>query len=150
MRIAVAALLLVVANLALALPGLDYRSAGDNAILYDAPSLKGAKHFVIARGTPVEVILTQESWAKVRDSAGNMAWIEARMLAPARTLIVRADKADVRAAADDKSALVFSAEKNVVLDFVEAAPNNVTPGWAKVKHRDGQSGFVKASQVWGL
>lgn len=135
-------------GVALATPALalDYRSVSENAVLYYAPSTKGVKHFIIVRGTPVEVVLTQENWTKVRDSGGNMAWIEARLLSPARTLLVRADKTEVRAAADDKSAVVFSAEKNVVLDLVEAAP----PGWARVKHRDGQSGFVKASQVWGL
>lgn len=141
-----------VALAALATPALalDYRSVSDNAVLYDAPSLKGVKHFIIARGTPVEVVLTQENWIKVRDSGGNMAWIEARLLLPARTLLVRVDKADIRVAADDKSAVVFSAEKNVVLDLVEAGRSDVHPGWARVKHRDGQSGFVKAAQVWGL
>ncbi|CAG4885212.1 conserved exported protein of unknown function [Georgfuchsia toluolica] len=125
---------------------LDYRSVSDNAVLYDAPSSKGVKHFIIARGSPVEVVLAQENWIKVRDNGGNMAWIEAQLLSSARTLLVRVDKADIRAEANDKSTIVFSAEKNVVLDLVEAGP----PGWAKVKHRDGQSGFVKASQVWGL
>ena len=24
------------------------------------------------------------------------------------------------------------------------------PGWAKVRHRDGVTGFVRATQVWGL
>ncbi|MFY9326998.1 MAG: SH3 domain-containing protein [Georgfuchsia sp.] len=133
---------------ALAAPAfaLDFRSVSDNAVLYDAPSSKGVKHFIIAYGTPVEVVLTQENWIKVRDDAGNMAWIEARLLSPLRTLLVRVDKADIRAEANDNSAIVFSAGKNVVLDLVEANP----PGWAKVKHRDGQSGYVKASQVWGL
>lgn len=141
-------LVLLSFGLILALPALalDYRSVSDNAVLYDAPSSKGVKHFIIARGTPVEVVLSQETWAKVRDNSGNMAWIEARLLSSARTLLVRVDKADIRAEANDKSTIVFSAEKNVVLDLVEASP----PGWAKVKHRDGQSGFVKASQVWGL
>ncbi len=141
-------LALLLFGLILALPALalDYRSVSDNAVLYDAPSHKGVKHFIIARGTPVEVVLTQDSWTKVRDNGGNMAWIEAHLLSSARTLLVRADKADIRSAATDKSAIVFSAEKNVVLDLVEATP----PGWAKVKHRDGQSGYVKTSQVWGL
>ena len=124
---------------------LDFRSVSDNAILYDAPSTKGVKYLIAARGTPIESVLTQDGWAKVRDSSGNMAWMEARNLSPQRTVQVRADKGDIRAAANDKSAVVFSAEKNVVLDLVES-----TPGWAKVKHRDGQSGYIKASQVWGL
>ncbi len=146
MRSLLALLFAVAALPALA---LDYRSVSDDAILYDAPSVKGVKHFIVARGTPVEVVLTQEYWTKVRDSNGNMAWIEARLLSPARTLIVRVDKAEVRAEASDKSAVVFSAEKNVLLELPDGS-RSATPGWAKVKHRDGQSGFVKASQVWGL
>ena len=52
----------------------------------------------------------------------------------------------MRAAADDKAAPVFEAERDVVLELVETVPG----GWAKVKHRDGPSGFLKAPQVWGL
>ena len=150
MRLLTALLLCLAALPALA---IDYRSISGDAILYDAPSVKGVKHFIIARGTPVEVVLTQEYWTKVRDSSGNMAWIEARLLSPARTLIVRADKADVRAEANEKSTVVFSAEKNVLLELIDTT-QNPTPGWAKVKHRDDRGGelggFVRASQVWGL
>jgi hypothetical protein len=34
----------------------------------------------------------------------------------------------------------------VVLELVEAASG----GWVKVRHRDGQGGFLKVPQVWGL
>jgi hypothetical protein len=32
------------------------------------------------------------------------------------------------------------------VEFIEAGP----AGWAKVRHRDGAQGYVKASQIWGL
>ena len=32
--------------------------------------------------------------------------------------------------------------------WVESAP--ATPGWIRVRHRDGASGFVRVSQVWGV
>jgi SH3-like domain-containing protein len=54
--------------------------------------------------------------------------------------------AQVRATPDDQAPLVFEAERDVVLELVEVVP----AGWAKVKHRDGQSGFLRATQVWGL
>ena len=41
--------------------------------------------------------------------------------------------------------VVFTAEKNVFLELVELAV-----GWAKVRHSDGATGFVKVSQLWGL
>ena len=125
---------------------LDYRSVAEATALYDAPSQKAKPLFAIARGTPLELVVTVEGWVKVRDQKGDLAWIEKRLLAEKRTVIVRGDRAQVRAQADDKAPLVFDAEKDVVLDLVEPA----AAGWARVKHRDGQQGFVKAAQVWGL
>jgi hypothetical protein len=61
-------------------------------------------------------------------------------------VIVRVDRAHVRATGDGKAALVFEAERDVVLELLEAAP----AGWVKVRHRDGQSGFLKTQQVWGM
>ncbi|MDP2794187.1 MAG: SH3 domain-containing protein [Sulfurisoma sp.] len=135
----------------LALPAwaLDYRSVAEATALYDAPSQKAKPLHVIARGTPVEQVVAVEGWVKVRDQKGELAWIEKRLLSDKRMVIVRAqgnNGAQVRAQADDKAALVFEAVQDVVLELVEPA----AAGWAKVKHRDGQQGFVKAAQVWGL
>lgn len=144
MRIAPWIALLVVAPAAWA---LDYRSANEPGVLYEAPSTKAAKLLVIARQTPVELVISNpDGWSKVRDAKGAMAWIETRLLSPRRTVQVRADKAQVFAQPDAKAELAFEAEKDVVLDWIEAGP----AGWAKVKHRDGQVGFVRVGQVWGL
>jgi SH3-like domain-containing protein len=125
---------------------LDYRSLTEAAPAYDAPSAKAKPLFVVLAGTPVELVVSLEGWSKVRDSRGDLVWIEKKHLAEKRNVIVRAERAQVRAAAEDKAALVFEAERDVVLEFLEAVPG----GWARVRHRDGQSGFLKAPQVWGL
>ena len=125
---------------------LDYLAVAEAAALYDAPSQKARPLFAIARGTPVELVVAVEGWVKVRDQKGDLAWIEKRLLSDKRTVIVRADKVQVRATADDKAAMSFEAERDVVLDLLEPA----VAGWARVRHRDGQQGFVKAAQVWGL
>jgi SH3-like domain-containing protein len=129
-----------------AVAALDYRSVSESAVLYDAPSQKAKPLFAIAAGTPVEMVVTLAAWVKVRDAKGDLAWIEQRQLAEQRTVQVRTERAQVRANAEDSSALLFEAEPDVLLELVEPAP----AGWAKVRHRDGQQGFVKASQVWGL
>lgn len=125
---------------------LDYRSVSEAAVLFDAPSQKAKPLFVIAPGTPVEVIVSLDAWVKVRDQKGDLAWIERRQLADKRTLQVRAGGAQIRGEAGDNAKLAFEAETDVVLEFLEPGP----AGWAKVRHRDGAQGFVKASQVWGL
>ncbi|HEX8962850.1 MAG TPA: SH3 domain-containing protein [Rhodocyclaceae bacterium] len=124
---------------------IDYLSVAEPAAMYDAPSQKAKPLFAIAAGTPVEAVVTLEGWVKVRDPKGDLAWIEKRNLSQQRTVMVTADGAEVHVQADDKSAVVFAAAKDVVLEWLEPGPL----GWARVKHRDGQTGFIKTSQVWG-
>jgi SH3-like domain-containing protein len=125
---------------------IDFRSvAVDAAILYDAPSTRGEKLFLLGRGYPVEVLVTLEGWVKVRDASGELAWIEAAQLSPRRMLLVKVPRAQVRAAPDESAAVVFEAEQDVVLELVEMAGN-----YAQVKHADGSGGFVRVTQVWGL
>ncbi|TFW06568.1 hypothetical protein E4K72_09965 [Oxalobacteraceae bacterium OM1] len=131
---------------AVAAPAVEYRSVGATpAILYDAPSAKGRKVFVAPRGMPVEVVLTYGAWVKVRDASGDLSWIEGKALTNKRNVVVKAANARVRAAAEDAAPIAFTADKGVLLESLESAP----AGWVKVKHRDGQSGFVRAAEVWG-
>ncbi len=126
---------------------LDYRSLAEPAVMYDAPSAKAQPLFVVAPYTPVEVVVALEGWLKVRDATGSLAWIEKRAVADQRTLMVTVSRAQVRSKPETDASVVFEAEKGVVLELLDAAPSG---GWAKVKHRDGQTGFVRANQVWGL
>ncbi len=139
-------LLCLAAGFSLPVSAIEYRSVNAVTVLYDAPSQRGGKLFVIRRDTPVEVVVSLEGWSKVRDAEGGLAWIEKKYLAEKRSVIVIADRAEVRQKAEEGSPLVFEAEKNVALDYLETAPG----GWAKVRHRDGASGFVRANQIWGL
>ncbi|MDP9107852.1 MAG: SH3 domain-containing protein [Pseudomonadota bacterium] len=125
---------------------LDYKSIGAApAVLYDAPSLRGKKVFVAPRNMPVEVILSYGEWTKVRDASGDLSWVESRLLAPKRFVMVKMAAAKVHAAADETSPAVFAADKGVLMELVEPASS----GWVKVRHRDGQVGFVKAGDIWG-
>ncbi|MBL8398479.1 MAG: SH3 domain-containing protein [Candidatus Accumulibacter sp.] len=137
--------LLLLTAVATPLLAVEYRSVDTPTVLYDAPSQKGNKVFVIRRGTPVEVVVVLEGWVKVRDADGGLSWIESKFLGKKRTLIVTASRAQIRQSADEAAAVVFEAEKSVALDFIDHAPG----GWLKVRHRDGQSGFVRLNQVWG-
>ena len=125
---------------------LDYLSVGaDRAILYDAPSVQATRLFLVGKYYPVEVIVNLDQWAKVRDSTGGLAWIEKKNLSDLRMVLVTANRADIRQSANPNAPLVFQAERDVALELLELG----TAGWLKVRHRDGQTGFVLASQVWG-
>jgi SH3-like domain-containing protein len=123
----------------------DFRSVAEVAVvLYDAPSAKSKKLYVVSQGYPFEIVVVVEGWSKVRDAGGDLTWIESKYLADKRTILVKAPLAQVRAAADDNAPVVFQAQQDVLLDLLEVAG-----GWLRVRHRDGQSGFIRVNQAWG-
>ena len=125
---------------------LDFRSvATPKAILYDAPSTEASKLYIIGQGYPVEVIVNLGEWIKVRDAMGGLSWIEGKQLGNKRTVLVIA-KADIKSADDAASGLVATVDKDVVLELLPASNKN---GWVKVKHRDGLTGFVPNTVLWG-
>ena len=125
---------------------LDYRSiAVPAAVLYDAPSLKARKLFILNQGYPVEVFVTLDAWVKVRDASGELAWVEAKNLAAQRVVMVKVARAEVRRAPEENAPIVFVAEQDVLLEVIDTADN-----WAHVKHRDGSTGYIRIIQVWGL
>jgi len=129
-----------------ALASAEYRSIGENAaIFYDAPSTRATKLFVVGRDLPVEIISSDGTWTKVRDSSGALAWVERKALAEKRTLIVTAAVATIRERADDQAPAAFQAQQGVLLDLVQTEG-----GWAQVRHADGVGGYVRIQQVWGL
>jgi SH3-like domain-containing protein len=130
--------------------GSEFRSTTDAAVLYDAPSLKSKALFALGRDYPLEVVVNVEGWLKVRDLGGTVAWIDKKSVGERRTLVVRSPTADILAQPEASAPIVFKAEQNVLLELVDPAYATTTPGWAKVRHRDGQTGFVRIQQVWGL
>ena len=125
---------------------LEFRSiAGTAAVLYDAPSAKSRKVYVVNQGYPLEVVVMVEGWVKVRDANGELTWVESKALTDKRTVMVKVPVALIRQSADDASPVVFQAQQDVILELESVA----TGGWLRVRHRDGQSGFIKVADVWG-
>lgn len=138
-----AALLLCGMNAARA---ADYVSVGESsAILYDAPSVKAKKLFVVNRYMPFEQIVALNDWVKVRDRSGALYWIEKRVLSSKRYVFALPPLLDVRAAPDPAAARLFQVRQQVALEHLESTGN----GWVKVLHLEGDTGYVPSAEVWG-
>jgi len=124
----------------------DFSSVASRyAIMYDAPTKKGRKLHIAFAGMPVEVLFSNGDWVRVRDATGDLSWMSSDALHPRRTLVVEVDEAMIRSSESESAPVVFTAAKWVLLDLAEP----IRSGWIKVRHRDGETGFVKASDVWG-
>lgn len=138
---------LIAALAAQSILAADFRAATDTAVvLYDAPSAQAKKLYIVSQGYPLEVVVVLKDWVKVRDANGALSWVEAaKVSAKQRTVMVRIPVAPIRQAADETSPVVFQAQQNVILELTEAAGN-----WLRVRHRDGVSGYIRVTQVWGV
>lgn len=135
-------LLLLVAGAA---QGVEYISvSSDSAVLYDAPSLRAKKEFIVNRNTPYEVVVSISEWIKVRDSAGQMYWIESANTSPKRYILAMRPVVDVFQLPEFSSSLLFQVGQNVLLEWIETTGT----GWVKVSHEDGEVGYVRSSDVW--
>jgi len=124
----------------------DFRSTVDAAtVMYDAPSAKSRRLFVVGRAYPLEVMVTLEGWTKVRDAGGTIAWVEARALGRERTVLVKTRVAEVRSAPEDAAGVTFKVAQHVVLEWIENLPS----GWTRVRHTDAGAGFVRTADLWG-
>ncbi|SFN45799.1 SH3 domain-containing protein [Formivibrio citricus] len=125
---------------------LEFRTAAKHGVvLYEAPSEKGRKLFTLSRATPLEVLVEQGDWLRVRDHKGSIAWIKKKDASAQRHLqVIKAGSVHREASA--KSAVVFKTEPDLLLEMLE----NTKTGWLKVKHRDGLTGFVRIEEIWGL
>jgi SH3-like domain-containing protein len=136
--------LLAVASTAAA---TEFRALGERpAVLYDAPSVKADRLFVASRYYPFELLVKLDQWTKVRDANGEVAWVENKAFGERQTVLVSVPLADVRAGPSAQSPLVFEAYKQVLLEPLEPPAE----GWVKVRHRDGQQGFIRTAHVWGI
>lgn len=119
--------------------------AEDSAILYDAPSLKAKKLFVVNRYMPFEQVVALNDWVKVRDRSGGLYWVEKKSLSDKRYVFAVTPLLDVRASADFSASVVFRVRQQVALERIESTGT----GWIKVRHQDGESGYVRSTEVWG-
>lgn len=146
MRHLLMSVVLATAPVAGVVAAAEFRSAGESAvILYDAPSVKGRKLYIVNQGYPLEVMVQVEGWVKVRDATGTLAWAESKALNTARTVLVRSASVNIRQKPADDAPSLAEVRRDVLLNVVEPASG----GWIQVRHRDGATGFVRAADVWG-
>jgi SH3-like domain-containing protein len=124
---------------------LDYRSLSDNTPVYDAGSRQSNAQFILLKGTPVELIVMLDRWAKIREAGGGIGWVERNLLSDKRQYIVTATTADVRQSPAADAPVVFTAAKDLLLEPLDKP----TGLWVKVKHPDGRTGFIELKAVWG-
>lgn len=116
-----------------------------HAIFYDAPSVQAKKLFLVNRFMPLEQVVVLDSWVKVRDKSGGLFWVEKNKLSSTRYVFALLPIVDVLDKPEEGASKVFQVRQQIALEFIETTGT----GWIKVKHQDGEIGYVRSAEVWG-
>jgi SH3-like domain-containing protein len=116
---------------------------------FEGPSSRAEKQYVYSRGTPLEIVVSIEGWYKVRDAQGALVWVERKAVGERSNVQVIAPIADVHTAPDAISPVLFRVEQGVIFQLV-TPPSATTGLYAQVRHRDGQSGYLRIDALFGL
>jgi SH3-like domain-containing protein len=126
--------------------GLDYVTTGRPTVLYDAPSTVANKTVVVGPGYPFEVLERNENWLKVRDSTGELSWMESSAAQGKPAVIVTTGTAAVLEQPRSDAPTRYHVSRNVTL---ERTGESGEPGWIKVRHPQGGEGYVRLQDIWG-
>ena len=126
---------------------LEFRSVAETGtVFFSQPSSTSAKLFLASKAYPVEVVLQNQDWVRVRNAIGQMAWVPTAKLSSKRYVLVLSEHATIRRTADDAAAVLATAEQNLVLALIETPSS----GWAHVRIDDKTSGYIRLSDIWGI
>lgn len=96
-------------------------------------------------GLPVKVIEVYPSWRKVQDPDGTTGWMQANLLAEARTAMVRDGEIRVMLEAPQSGAKVAWRVEPKVIGRISRCAS----GWCRFDVR-GRAGYIEVANLWGV
>jgi SH3-like domain-containing protein len=98
----------------------------------------------VGRYFPVDIVKTSGDWRQIRDYEGDVGWIHHSLLKEIPSVIVKGSLVNVREGPGKDTKVLFQAETGVSFKVEEKKDK-----WLRVKHADGDTGWMHESLVWG-
>jgi SH3-like domain-containing protein len=93
---------------------------------------------------PVDIVKTSGDWRQIRDFEGDAGWIHHSLLKDVPSVIVKGSLVNVREGPGKDTKVLFQAETGVSFKVEEKKDK-----WLRVRHADGDTGWIHGSLVWG-
>jgi len=116
----------------------------DSANLRQGPGTNYTVLWRVDRHFPLYVLDRSNGWLHVMDFDGDEFWISEKIVSFDRYVITQLSECNVRKGAGVDYELLFRAERGVILKVLD-----YKEGWMKVRHTDGEVGWISAKIVFG-
>jgi len=118
--------------------------AADKANVRSGPGTANEILWSVGKYYPVDTIKKSGNWYQVRDFEGDTGWIYRKLLKKIPSVIVKSARVNVREGPGTSFRILFQAEKGVSFKLLKRKKK-----WFKVKHADGDVGWLHKNLVWG-
>jgi SH3-like domain-containing protein len=115
----------------------------DTANIRAKPDIHSDTLWQVEKYYPLVILEKKGAWYRFKDFEGDMGWIHESLVDKTPTVIVKVDRANIRADAGTQYDLVFDAERGTPFKVLEKKGQ-----WIKVQHADGDTGWIFSSLVW--
>jgi SH3-like domain-containing protein len=115
----------------------------DTANIRAKPDLQSDTLWQVEKYYPLLILEKKESWYRFKDFEGDVGWIHDSLVDDTPTVIVKVNRANLRADAGTQYDLVFDAQKGTPFKVLEKKGR-----WIKVQHADGDVGWIFNALVW--
>jgi SH3-like domain-containing protein len=115
----------------------------DTANIRAKPDLQSDTLWQVEKYYPLLILEKKGSWYRFKDFEGDVGWIHDSLVDNTPTVIVKVDRANIRADAGTQYDLVFDAQKGTPFKMLEKKGQ-----WIRIQHADGDTGWVFSSLVW--
>ena len=116
----------------------------DRANIRSGPGTDHEILWSVGKYYPLDVIKKSGNWYKTRDFENDVGWIFHTLTKKIPTIIVKVPLVNIRKGPGTSFRVFFQAEKGVSFKLLDEKAK-----WFKVKHTDGEIGWIHKSMVWG-
>lgn len=113
------------------------------ARIRNGPGTQYGTAWMVTQGYPLEKMGQKGEWIQIRDPEGDEGWIHQTLVKEADIVVVKNKIVNIRKGPGTKYPVVMQCEQGVVLRVLER--KNV---WIKVRHADGETGWIHSNLVW--
>jgi SH3-like domain-containing protein len=114
------------------------------ANLRSGPGKKFEKMWNAPMNYPYRVMERKGKWLKVQDFSGYEDWIYGPLTDEKPAVVVKVKQANVRKGSSTNDEIVFTADMGVPFLVLDKKGD-----WLKVRHEDGDEGWIFQKLVWG-
>ncbi|MCP4745848.1 MAG: SH3 domain-containing protein [Desulfobacteraceae bacterium] len=127
-------------------------AAGANermAVKYDVVNVRSAADasasvlWKVEKYHPIIVVEKTKEWARFKDFEGDQGWVHKSVLDKTETIIVKANRCNVRSGPGTEHDIIFSVTKGIPFKVLEKKGR-----WVHVVHADGDKGWIFNTLIW--